>query len=104
EAALLKPTSIAIAADRLIVIDAAERQVVALDPHTGRVSWRFGRNGSGPGEFKRPVRARGLPTGEVAILDPGNQRITVLGADGALVRTVPLVTTSGPPESLCVLP
>lgn len=102
-AGLLDPGALTFAHGRILVVDQAERQVVALDPASGSVLWRFGGQGAGPREFRLPSSPRALPTGQVAVLDYPNQRVTVLGADGTLVRTISLVSTAGPPESFCAL-
>lgn len=73
--------------------------VVVLDPHPGRIlrfaadgahRWSFGRKGRGPGELRSPRDVAMDREGRIWLLDVGNQRVTVVGPAGALVRTLPL--------------
>jgi hypothetical protein len=46
----------------------------------------MGAEGGGPGEFKMPARLCVSKSGVVAVFDMGQQRITLFGADGKLLR------------------
>lgn len=70
----------------LIVIDRYETQVVAVRA-SGEV-WRVGREGAGVGEFRVPGDVRVGPNGSVAVADVGNMRVTALGQDGTVDRSV----------------
>ena len=48
----------------------------------GRVLWRSGRKGSGPGEFQLPVRVLILPDQSSLVFDPGKVGMSHIGADG----------------------
>ncbi len=90
DSTLLNPFLLAASDSLVFVYDGAARRVVAISTRDGSVAWRFGRMGSGPDEF-RGVRdlkvVRGLG---VAVLDPRNNRITVLDARGGVRARVPL--------------
>ena len=70
----------------LYVIDPAS-VVTVIDPATGRVVRRFGRQGSGDGEFACHCHAiHAGPDGRLYVVDDGNQRVQVLEPDGTFVR------------------
>ena len=48
---------------------------------------RVGREGDGPGEFRRIRYMRALPGDSLLVFDSNNRRVTVLAPDGAVVRT-----------------
>jgi len=74
---------------RFAVLDRSLRNV-RLFSGDGELLERFGRTGQGPGEFRDPVGVAFGRDGTLSVLDPGNDRITVFGVDGALRQTVPL--------------
>jgi len=74
----------------------ADGSIYALDGSTnalhafdagGRHRWSVGRRGRGPGEFESPVGLAWAPDGRLWVIDPGNQRATVIGQDGRIVGT-----------------
>ncbi|MDH3222229.1 MAG: hypothetical protein OEO23_00825 [Gemmatimonadota bacterium] len=62
--------------------------VLMLDEELA-VEYRFGGEGSGPGELRLPQDLEILPGGQVAVFDSGNNRITVLDREAKLVESVP---------------
>lgn len=74
----------------------ADGSIYALDGSTnalhafdaaGRHRWSVGRRGRGPGEFESPVGLAWAPDGRLWVIDPGNQRATVVGQDGRITGT-----------------
>ncbi|MET0400302.1 MAG: 6-bladed beta-propeller [Longimicrobiaceae bacterium] len=70
------------------VADAQSRELRFFD-RSGRHVRTVGREGNGPGEFKNmnPLTATG---DSLVVGDQSNQRVTVFGPDGSMVRAVPL--------------
>lgn len=66
------------------VLDPSYHQIHVFDPD-GRPHEPWGRRGSGPGEFATPYSIAWLGD-SMAVLDPGNARITLLGTDGKWAR------------------
>ena len=54
-----------------------------------RLLHRFGGEGGGPHELRYPLDLEPTATGGVAILDSGNNRITIIDHQGRLVETLP---------------
>jgi hypothetical protein len=78
------------AAGRLIVTDPKLPGVYVLNTDGKKIAqFGSGKPGTGPGEFKTPLRTRGNASGYLAVFDVGNKRISVFGPDGKLTRTVP---------------
>lgn len=102
DTALLLPLSIAADDEHVYVLDKGASRVVALRAADGSVAWLAGREGSGPGELKRPQGITRSPTGEVIVSDAGNGRLAVFGTDGHFRRAVAVGT---PPyfDNLCAL-
>ena len=76
---------------RAVVVDSKERVVYLLDPQT-RVGSPLGREGTGPGEYSRPVGLVSLPGDTILVADAVNNRFLVLGAGGRMLGIMPLVT------------
>lgn len=70
---------------RVILLQAADARVTAVDLPTGEVAWRFGRRGAGPGEFIAPTTLFALTGGGVGVVDPRQGRITRIDTSGQLV-------------------
>ena len=76
--------------DSLVVVaDAREPAITALDVRTGRVVWRQAREGSGPGELRQPSFAAWHPRG-VVIADNGTRRLLLYSTAGALLEETPV--------------
>ncbi len=80
---LSMPTRMAVAGDRLVVLDALGRTAVhLLDRHSGALLESFGGRGEGPGEFRGPRSIDVLPGGEgFWIHDVNLQRSTLYPVD-----------------------
>ena len=63
-----------------------EASVWALDLH-GRVKWRAGRKGSGPGEFERPYSISPLPADSIAVYDQALARVSIIDRNGKVGRS-----------------
>lgn len=50
----------------------------------------WGSEGAGPGEFMGPCSVALSPSGEVCVLDPGNERVQMFTADGGYLMEWPL--------------
>jgi hypothetical protein len=70
----------------VIVLDDGGRRLLAFDPETGALRWAYGGRGGGPDELANPRDARFDELGRILVLDPGNDRVTVIGRDGRTVR------------------
>ncbi|MBK7595851.1 MAG: hypothetical protein IPJ11_11545 [Gemmatimonadetes bacterium] len=88
--------------DTLIVVTPARPLGVWGVHPSGRIIWRSGRQGSGPGEFQRADRIGVLPGDSIVIWDQELARLTLLTKGGRFVRServiagVPIfVPTSG---------
>jgi hypothetical protein len=66
------------------VLDPSFVQLSVFNPD-GSLRARWGRRGSGPGEYTLPYSIAWLHD-SVALLDPGNSRLMVLGPDGRWAR------------------
>lgn len=83
---------------------APDGEVFVLDRHVptvrrfgpdGTYLGSIGRDGSGPGEFKRPEAMALLPDGRLLVRDPGNARINVYDRDGAVLPSWRLPSGGG---------
>lgn len=73
--------------DTLIVVTPAKPLGVWGVHPSGRIIWRSGRQGSGPGEFQRADRIGVLPGDSIVIWDQELARLTLLTKGGRLVRS-----------------
>jgi hypothetical protein len=99
---LLQPLVLAADDRHVYVLDRGGSRVVALHAADGSLAWMAGREGSGPGELKRPQGITLSPAGEVIVSDAGNGRLMVFGPDGRYRRAIPV---GGAPyfDNLCAL-
>jgi len=67
------------------VVDHMNATVRAFSPE-GRLLWRTGRKGRGPGEFQLPYRMDVAPSGEILVYDFGTGEVTTLSDAGRFVR------------------
>ncbi|HEX9935918.1 MAG TPA: 6-bladed beta-propeller, partial [Longimicrobium sp.] len=74
--------------DNLYVLDRGNARVLMFD-RAGRFVRQLGRKGGGPGELEVPLSVAVLAGGWVAVLDLAHQNVSLFGADGRFVRTVP---------------
>jgi sugar lactone lactonase YvrE len=83
---------------------APDGELFVLDSHVptvrrfgsdGTYLGSFGREGGGPGEFKRPEAMAMLPDGRILVRDPGNARIAVYAPDGTALPSWRLPSGGG---------
>ncbi len=74
---------------RLYTLDSQLAEVKVFD-RTGRFLFAAGREGDGPGEFRRPAAVTVLEQGAFCVSQPSPPRLSVFGQDGTYSRTVPL--------------
>jgi hypothetical protein len=89
-AAFARVSGLAVGPDgEIVVLDAGTREVRVFGA-SGRFARRFGRVGSGPGEFRHPVALR---VDSVVTVDDGElRRASVFSLSGRLLRTAPVST------------
>jgi hypothetical protein len=64
------PADLVVMRNKLVIVDALQADLKMFDT-TGNFLGTIGRPGSGPGEFKRPLRAVLGPSGDLFVMDPG---------------------------------
>lgn len=75
--------SLAVAPDGSIYVFDSHAKALRKYAPDGTYLATFGREGGGPGEYKRPDGGLGvLPDGRVVLRDPGNSRLSVYSPDG----------------------
>jgi hypothetical protein len=89
---------------RVMVSDGIEETVQILDLAAGRAI-AVGRPGAGPGEYQGPDALFPLPGGATLLVDLGNGRLSVYGADGRFRTSTPIAQGSpdGGPGSLRIV-
>lgn len=82
------PTRIAWVNQRLVILDRkADRMITILDERTGRTVQRFGRRGSGPGEFRAPWDlAPAVSPNAIWIFDTSLRRMTLVNLDSSFAN------------------
>lgn len=92
--------ALAVAADGRIYVLDGHGPVIRMYAPDGTYVQDVGREGEGPGEYKRPDSGLVvLPDGRLALRDPGNGRISVYDADGEYLDSWPVagsMNTSSP--------
>lgn len=83
-----RPSDYAVFRDGSVVIAQFPDARVARYSASGKLLWRVGREGSGPGEFRQPYRVCVLPDESVLVYDFIARVWTLLGSDGAFKRTL----------------
>lgn len=81
---LLRPRLIAAGQGRLAAFDYGDYQIKVFDG-SGAMLWRFGQEGSGPGEFRGAFDIEIAQDTSVWLLDPRLNRITVVSRTGEFV-------------------
>jgi hypothetical protein len=84
-----QPRSIVAVGDRILVTDIGDRRIKSLRTD-GRVEWKAGARGRGPGEFLSFLGLAVDSAGNVIVYDPDNSRVTSLDARGRLRFVTPL--------------
>lgn len=72
---------------RFLVTGTIPRSHVMIYGRTGDFVRKWGREGSGPGEFRSVWRLLHLPGDSLVVVEQGNRRLTVLDSDGKYVRS-----------------
>lgn len=92
--------AIAVGADERVYVLDGHGPVIRMYAPDGTYLQDVGREGEGPGEYKRPDSGLVfLPGGRLALRDPGNGRISLYGADGEYLDSWPVagsMNTSNP--------
>ena len=92
---------------RIVIIDGQANHLLTFD-QGGSFIQAWGREGEGPGEFRRPEALALLPGDSVVVFDDGNRSASVFAPSGAFVRRVAHPIPFAPPsgmstaESCCV--
>jgi hypothetical protein len=73
---------------QIFVLDGGDKRLTAYDT-TGRVLWRQGREGDGPGELRQPDGVS-VVGAAVAVRDHGPHRLSLWSANGELIGVRPL--------------
>ena len=84
---LQRPVGLALGEDTLYVADAQAHSIAAFDLR-GRLRFRFGRRGTGPGEFNFPTHVWCDAAKELCVTDSLNARVQVFAPDGQFLRAV----------------
>jgi hypothetical protein len=69
----------------MVIVDQQGPVVRMFDPQ-GRYLRDVGRSGAGPGEYSRIAGVCMTPSGQIALWDPANQRVSLYGLDGTFAR------------------
>lgn len=80
-------TDLAVRRDGTIYVADVRVPVIHRYDPTGEHLGTIGREGEGPGEYRRPVGLETLSDGSLALWDYGNRRIGVYGPDGDFRRS-----------------
>ncbi len=81
-----KPVDVAIAGDRLYVVDIKGRQIQVLEKTTGNTLFSFGSEGSNEGELFQPTNIARGPEGDLYVTDTGNFRVQRFSPEGKFIR------------------
>jgi len=82
DTSLLSPVSIEVLRGSVVVSDLGASRLVAYDRFAPRQLWTAGREGSGPGEFRRPFLSRDTDS-TVLVVDGALRRLQVVRETGA---------------------
>lgn len=87
---LVEPRGLAVTSGAVVVLDHGTREALSFDTRTGATRARLvARQGSGPGEFRRPFAVVAVPGG-FAVSDQGNSRLSAFSPSGRLMWDMPL--------------
>lgn len=86
---------------RFWVFDDPSRSLFLFDAE-GRLLRRIGRDGAGPGEFRRNAGMTALPDGGLALWDSRNSRITTFDRDGNFAGSTPVSGGYNPSNGLLI--
>ena len=96
---LLNPIRIAATPSVVFVFDAGDQALKGFGTN-GTLLWSTGRQGGGPGEFRK-VRALAVGVdGNAVLVDQGNARLSRIGRTGAIEQEISLRSLDGSPEQV----
>ena len=72
-----------------VLVLSSEAPTIRYFDRGGALRWSVGRSGTGPGEYRLPIRAALGPAG-IQVVDMSSRRITRLDAGGKFTSSVPL--------------
>ena len=82
-----KPVDVAIAGERLYVVDIGHHEVQVLDKRTGKLQFKFGNAGlDAQNALRQPTNLAIGSDGDVYVVETGNFRVARFTADGKFVR------------------
>ncbi|HTV76469.1 MAG TPA: 6-bladed beta-propeller [Candidatus Baltobacteraceae bacterium] len=81
---LVRPVGLAIDGNLLAVVDSQAHDVSVFDL-AGKFLFKFGKRGTGPGEFNFPTHIASDATGRWLVTDSLNCRIQIFSADGKFI-------------------
>jgi DNA-binding beta-propeller fold protein YncE len=85
-----QPSDITVAPNGdIYLVDGVNNRIIILDGK-GRMKFSFGKEGTGPGEFKHPVGIDVTEQGKVFIADTGNHRIQIFDSEGNFLSMFPV--------------
>lgn len=79
---ILLPLQVRATREHFLIYDGVAQHLLALSPKTGRIDWRFGRPGRGPGEFGGVAKVTSRRDGGAFIVDFALSRLTEVTEDG----------------------
>ena len=86
ETGQFRPVDVAVAGERLYVVDILHHQVQVLNKRSGALLFKFGKAGSEPGQLYHPTNIAFGPNGDVFITDTSNFRVQRYTAEGKYLR------------------
>lgn len=83
-----KPVDVAIAGERLYVVDLEHHEVLVLDKRSGKQQFKFGRSNAEPEKgLHQPTNLAVGRNGDIYVVETGNFRVTRFTAEGKYVRS-----------------
>lgn len=79
---ILLPLQVRATREHFVVYDAMALRLIGLAPRNGKVRWRFGRPGAGPGEFGGVAKVTARSDGGTYVVDFTNARLPQVTEDG----------------------
>jgi hypothetical protein len=85
---ILLPLQLRATREHFLVYDGVAQRLLALTPASGRIAWRFGRPGRGPGEFGGVAKLTAQRDGGAFVVDFALSRMTAVSEEGTAGRRV----------------
>jgi hypothetical protein len=92
---LARISDLSVASDGTVLVAGPDTPNLRLFARDGRPLRQMGRQGSGPGEHRFPMRASFGPNGSFSVLDMSLRRVAHLGPDGTEIRSMRLSAFPG---------